>query len=144
MMSKPHNRSQNSTNNGVRLDQWLWAARFYKQRPLAVNAIKNHRVTINGQRAKPARMIHIGDTITIEKQSDLVFSVVVEVLHNKRVSAAIAQTFYRETPESIANREKLRRQQELARALVSFSQKKPDKRERRQIRAIRHDPFKSE
>lgn len=127
----------------VRLDQWLWAARFYKSRPLAVNAIKNHRVTLNGQRCKPARTVNIGDTLTIEKQHNLIFTVTVTLLATKRPSAKIAQTFYRETDDSIAKREAMREQQRLARDLVSFPEQRPDKRERRQIRALRHQSFKS-
>lgn len=125
----------------VRLDQWLWAARFYKQRPLAVSAIKNQRVLVNGQRAKPARLVDIGDTLTIEKSAEQIYTVVVEGLAHKRVSAKIAQTLYRETPESQEKRALLQTQQQLAKALVSFPDKKPDKRARQKIRSIRHGNF---
>ncbi|UJF25191.1 heat-shock protein [Suttonella sp. R2A3] len=125
-------------STSARLDQWLWAARFYKSRPLAVNAIKNGRVQVNGQRAKPARQISEGDTLYICKQAGLEFDVVVLEAADKRVSASIAQTFYRETEESIARREALQEQMSAAKAMVDFPNRRPDKRDRRNIRAIKH------
>lgn len=122
-----------------RLDVWLYAARFFKTRQLAVNAVRNGRIRVNHVRAKPSRSVQIGDCIFIQKQSDLEFEVIVRELANKRVSAAIAQTFYEETPDSIAKREHLRTQKTLAKNLVDFPAHRPDKRARRQIRAFRHN-----
>lgn len=126
------------STEGIRLDIWLWAARFYKTRPLAVSAIKNGRVLVNGNRAKPARAITAGDTLTIRKEDDFTMEVIVREAASKRVSAKIAQTFYEETPESLAAREAWQTQRQIARDMVHFPDSKPDKRERRQLRAIRH------
>lgn len=126
------------STEGIRLDIWLWAARFYKTRPLAVSAIKNGRVLVNGNRAKPARTITAGDTLTIRKEDDFTMEVIVREAASKRVSAKIAQTFYEETPESLAAREAWQTQRQIARDMVRFPDSKPDKRERRQLRAIRH------
>lgn len=128
--------SENSES--VRLDQWLWAARFFKTRPLAVAAIKNGRVTVNHQRAKPARNISVGDIVHIRKQAELEFTVTVKDIASKRVSATLAQGLYEESAESIALREERRAQQQMARNLVDFPDKRPDKRARRHIRAIKH------
>ena len=122
----------------VRLDQWLWAARFFKTRPLAVSAIKNGRVDVNGQRAKPARNVSAGDVIHIRKQAELEFTVTVTDVSSKRVSATVAQNLYEESAESIERRENLREQQQIARNMVDFPDKRPDKRARRNIRAIKH------
>lgn len=128
----------NPTDDNARLDSWLWAARFYKTRPLAVAAIKNGRVLVNGARAKPARALAVGDTVTIRKEDHFEMEIVVQALAHKRVSAKIAQTFYQETAQSQAAREQWQAQRELARNLVHFPEHRPDKRERRQLRAIRH------
>lgn len=126
------------STEGIRLDIWLWAARFYKTRPLAVSAIKNGRVLVNGNRAKPARTVTVSDTLIIRKEDDFSMEVIVREAASKRVSAKIAQTFYEETPESIAAREAWQTQRQIARDMVRFPDSKPDKHERRQLRAIRH------
>ena len=127
-----------NNDQSVRLDQWLWAARFFKTRPLAVSAIKNGRVDVNGQRAKPARSISAGDVLHIRKQAELEFCVTVTDVASKRVSATLAQALYQESPESIERRNNLREQQQIARNMVDFPDKRPDKRARRDIRAIKH------
>lgn len=130
--------SSDSDDSGARLDSWLWAARFYKTRPLAVAAIKNGRVLVNGMRAKPARTLAVHDRISIRKDENFHMEVIVLALTSKRVSAKLAQALYQETPESVAGREHWQAQRQLARDLVHFPEHKPDKRERRQLRAIRH------
>lgn len=125
-------------DGSARLDSWLWAARFYKTRPLAVAAIKNGRVLVNGARCKPARPLAAGDTVTIRKEEDFEMEVVVKALAHKRVSAKIAQTFYTETAQSLAARAAWQQQRQTARDMVRFPEQRPDKRERRQLRAIRH------
>ena len=87
----------------VRLDKWLWAARFFKTRSLAVEAIDGGRVSLNGDRAKPAKAVKAGDAIAIRKPP-FEFAVVVKALSDKRGSAAIAATLYDETEESRARR----------------------------------------
>ncbi|MDO5091681.1 MAG: S4 domain-containing protein [Cardiobacteriaceae bacterium] len=122
----------------IRLDTWLWAARFYKTRPLAVAAIKNGRVLVNGNRAKPARGIAAGDTLNIRKEDDLMQEITVRELAGKRVSAKIAQTLYEESAASLAERAAWQERQQIARDMVRYPDAKPDKHERRQLRAIRH------
>ncbi|MDO4643759.1 MAG: S4 domain-containing protein [Cardiobacteriaceae bacterium] len=122
----------------VRLDQWLWAARFYKTRSLAKAAIESGKILVNGQRAKPARNIQCGDRLHIDKHREQIYDIVVEKCENKRVSSPLAQTFYQETANSIANRRLLQAQQQAARDMVQYPVHRPDKRERRQIRAFRH------
>lgn len=128
-------------SNNCRLDQWLVAARFYKTRALAVAAIKNGRVLVNGNRAKPARQIAINDMLHIEKTSEQHFDIIVEQLETKRPSAKIAVSFYTETLESIAKRETLRERQSLARKLIDFPTHRPNKRDRRKLRDIHRQPF---
>lgn len=122
----------------VRLDSWLWAARFFKTRPLAVSAIKNGRVLVNGARAKPARPVAPGDLLSIRKEEDYSIEVIIHECMSKRVSAKIAQTWYEETAESISAREAWQAKRQIARDMVRFPDSRPDKRERRQLRAIRH------
>lgn len=89
----------------VRLDKWLWAARFFKTRALAVKACDMGRVKLRGQPAKPAREVKAGDSLTVTNERGI-FIVDVLVLSGVRGSAAIAQTLFRETDESIAARKK--------------------------------------
>ena len=124
--------------DSVRLDQWLWAARFYKTRALAKSAIENGQVLVNDQRAKPARALKRGDRLHIDKHGAQIWDVLVEHCAAKRVSASIAQTYYTETADSIARRAGLHAQQQAARDLVHYPDRRPDKRDRRQIRAFRH------
>jgi len=93
----------------VRIDKWLWAARFYKTRQLAIKALKNSQVTSNRQKLNPATMITIGDLLTIERGL-LRLEVEILELSEKRGPARIAQTLYQETQTSIDNRQKLKAQ----------------------------------
>ena len=120
-----------------RIDQWPVAARFFKTRQLAVSAIKNGRILVAGARCKPARLLQIGDIIDIHKSPTQEYTVRVLVLETRRPAAKIAATFYEESVESQAKREKLAALQQQARAfLVKYPQQRPDKRERRQLRDI--------
>jgi ribosome-associated heat shock protein Hsp15 len=91
-------------NKTVRLDRWLWAARFYKTRSLAVAAIKRGRITIDAGKAKPARSVATGNRLTIRK-AQLVYDVTILALSEKRLSARLASELYMELPDSIAERE---------------------------------------
>ncbi len=115
----------------VRIDKWLWAARFFKTRALAKNAIENGKVHINGQKPKPSRMLDVGETLTVRQGYDEKILEVV-ALSDQRRGAPDAQKLYRETDESIANRDK---QQAERKALnQSMPQhEKPNKKQRRQI-----------
>ena len=87
----------------MRLDKWLWAARFFKTRTLAVEAIAGGRVSVNGDRAKPAKELKVGDAISI-RRPPFEHSVVVKALSDKRGAAAIAAALYDETEASRARR----------------------------------------
>jgi len=116
----------------VRLDKWLWAARFYKTRALAVEAINGGHVRLNGQRAKPGAQLQIGDQVTVRKQS-LTFELRVRELSQRRGPASVAQQLYAEDADSVARREaELAARKEQARFNPGPG-RKPDKRERRKI-----------
>ncbi|HET7729492.1 MAG TPA: S4 domain-containing protein [Usitatibacter sp.] len=87
----------------TRLDKWLWAARFFKTRTLAVEAIEGGRVSVNGDRAKPAKEVREGDAVTI-RRPPFEYAVVVKALSDKRGPASVAATLYEETAESRARR----------------------------------------
>jgi ribosome-associated heat shock protein Hsp15 len=117
----------------MRLDKWLWAARFFKTRALAVEQIAKGRVAVNGQPAKPARELHVGDRVEL-RQGDMPRTVQVLGLSAQRGPASQAQGLYVETEESLAQRQRLgelRRQGvEPAQALT---QGRPTKRDRREL-----------
>ncbi len=114
----------------VRLDKWLWAARFFKTRQIAIDAIQAGRVEVNGERAKPAKSVRVGDRIAIRKPP-YAFEVAVRELSEKRGSASIAQTLYVEEETSIAAREKLRA--ELREMPPPLFRGRPTKRDRRTL-----------
>lgn len=87
----------------MRLDKWLWAARFFKTRALAVEAIDGGRVSVDGERVKPAKEVRVGDSISI-RRPPFEFAIVVKSLSDKRGPAAIAAALYAETDESRARR----------------------------------------
>lgn len=88
---------------GVRLDKWLWAARFFKTRSLAVQAIEGGRVSLNGERSKPAKLVRVGDRMAV-RRPPFEHLVVVKALSEKRGPAAVAAALYDETEESRARR----------------------------------------
>jgi len=120
----------------VRIDKWLWAARFYKTRPLASEAVNGGHVHVNDVRCKSSRPVQLDDTIKITKSS-LRFVVVVKELAAKRGSAPQAQKMYEETPESIEQRELQRTQRALNAMANPHPEGRPDKRQRRQLKKWR-------
>lgn len=116
----------------VRLDKWLWAARFFKTRSLATDAVKGGRVHVNGQRSKPGKAVAIGQIVRINKQGQL-FEVEIIAIDDKRGSYTIAQTLYQETPQSIERREEEALMRQLARQTQPVTKGRPTKRNRRQI-----------
>ncbi len=90
----------------VRLDKWLWAARFFKTRQIATDAINGGKVHLNGQRTKPGKEVKVGSRLRIHTPA-AEYEVEVRVLVERRRPAAEARTFYEETPESLAQREKI-------------------------------------
>lgn len=117
----------------LRIDKWLWAARFYKTRSLASEEIGKNRVQVNGQDAKPSKEVKVGDTVCL-RQGAVARTVVVQGLSGVRGPAPVAQLLYTETPESLAARQKAAEHNRLAREpALSIEQGRPTKRDRRQI-----------
>ncbi len=117
----------------VRIDKWLWAARFYKTRSLAAKAVSGGHIAVNGQKIKPARLTQLGDKISI-RQGIFEWVVTVVGLTDRRGSATIARTLYEESEDSIARRDALRLQQKALHAQGAGPNRRPDKHERRKIR----------
>jgi ribosome-associated heat shock protein Hsp15 len=120
----------------VRVDKWLWAARFFKTRSAATGAVLGGRVHVNGARAKPAKELAVGDKVelTIHAQRR---TVRVIALGDKRGPAAVAATLYTETPESISAREQDALERRAARPLGADLGERPSKRDRRRLDALR-------
>ena len=117
----------------LRIDKWLWAARFYKMRSLAVEEIDKGRVRINDVEAKPAREVKIGDTVTL-RQGPLTRTVVVRGISSQRGGAPLAQQMYEETADSLAARAQAVEQRRLGmEPASSLEHGRPTKRDRRSI-----------
>lgn len=119
----------------IRLDIWLWAARFFKTRALAKQAVETGKVEIGGQRAKPARSVRIGDELKIARGEET-FELQVTALSDQRGPATVARTLYRESEDSRVKREAAAAQRRAERTGYQAPQSKPDKRARRLIRAL--------
>lgn len=125
--------------DSMRLDKWLWCARFYKTRGLATEEIGKGRVTVNGQNVKAARELRVGNTVAL-RQGPVTRTVVVRALSALRGPAPVAQQLYEETPESIAARQFAAEQRRLAPEPASSLQEgRPTKRDRRDIERARRD-----
>jgi len=120
---------------GVRADSWLWAARFFKTRSLARQAIETGRVELDGAALKPSRALRSGDRLRIRRGEET-FEVEVLALAGKRGSAAVAQGLYRESESSRAARQAAGERRRAERAGYQAPPGKPDKRARRLIRAL--------
>ena len=120
----------------VRIDKWLWAARFFKTRGAATEAVLGGRVHVNGERVKPAKDVRAGDTIHVTIAT-LRRTVVVQGVADKRGPASVAATLYEETPESIAERERHAAERRLARPLGADLGARPTKQDRRRLDALR-------
>jgi ribosome-associated heat shock protein Hsp15 len=123
---------------GVRIDKWLWAARFFKTRSLARQAIEAGHVRINEQRCKPAREPVPGDLISIVREKEHI-DVVVRALSNVRGPAPQARTLYDETPMSIARRELEASERAASRTQTIQTGPRPTKRDRRKLQHWRED-----
>jgi ribosome-associated heat shock protein Hsp15 len=120
----------------VRIDKWLWAARFYKTRSLATDAVLAGHVHVNGARVKPAKDVRVGDDVEV-RVGTFTWSVTVTGLSDKRGSATVARTLYTETPESAKAREEQALQRRLARPLGAELGERPTKQDRRRLDALR-------
>ena len=123
--------------DGVRLDRWLWSARFFKTRQNAADAVRSGRVLINEQRTKPAKTVRTGDKLQIRKAA-FRYLIEVTVLTEKRVGPAIAAGLYRESDESLQARRTLQEQMKAQRSSTRIQKGRPSKRDRRLIERLQN------
>ena len=120
----------------MRIDKWLWAARFFKTRSMAAQAVSGGKVHVNGVRVKPARAVLVGDEFRI-RRGEVEFIVIVQGISGKRRPAKEAQLLYEETDASILQREEMRHKKRMDAAGKMYGpMKRPDKKARRQIRSF--------
>ena len=120
----------------VRIDKWLWAARFFKTRSAATDAVAGGHVKVNGARAKPSREVGVGDRVEVRTSAER-WTVDVRALADRRGTAAAARELYDETPESTAAREQRRLEAKASRPLGADLGARPTKRDRRRLDALR-------
>ena len=120
----------------LRIDKWLWAARFFKTRSLATDAVLAGHVQVNGARVKPSKDVRIGDDVEV-RIGTVAWSVSVTGLAAKRGPASVARTLYAEAPESAAAREEQALQRRLTRPLGADLGERPTKQDRRRLEALR-------
>ncbi|TKB56229.1 ribosome-associated heat shock protein Hsp15 [Ferrimonas aestuarii] len=130
-------KDSNQPLTSVRLDKWLWAARFYKTRALAQEMVSGGKVHYNDQRCKPSRSVTLGATISLRQGNDEKI-VVVKGLSEKRLSAPLAQELYQETEDSLKKREAASTSRHIQAAGKPNTSVRPDKKQRRQIMKLKH------
>ncbi len=118
--------------DNVRIDKWLWAARFFKTRSLATEAVDNGRVRLDGERIKPARAVKLDDKLLIDNGAE-VWEILVQGISDKRGSAPVARLLYAETHESVAKRENEQEARKLHREPGTTIKGRPTKRDRRAL-----------
>jgi ribosome-associated heat shock protein Hsp15 len=124
--------------DAVRIDKWLWAARLFKTRPLAVDAVSGGRVEVNGARVKPSKDVKSGDVLELTRGEGVRMTIVVRALSDKRGPATVAQQLYEETAESVVAREAHAAQRRLVAPPPQFEGGgRPTKRDRRRLDARR-------
>ena len=122
----------------LRIDKWLWAARFYKTRSLATDEINKGRIAVNNQVVKPAREVKVGDSVAMRREGQ-VRTVLVQALSDVRGPAPKAQLLYAETPDSLQAREAHAQQRRFAREPAqSIEHGRPTKRDRRDLQEAQH------
>jgi len=121
----------------VRIDKWLWAARFFKTRSLAAQAVDGGKVQLNGARVKRARALKVGDRRLEIHKGGYEFLIHVLLLSERREAAKTAQSLYEESTQSIEKRAALSEQHKLAAASTPHPHRKPDKKARRQLREMK-------
>ena len=122
--------------DGVRLDRWLWSARFFKTRQMAADAVRSGHVLLNNKRTKPAKSVRIGDQVRIRKAA-FRYAIEVTALSETRGSADSAVALYDESEQSVEARDILRIQLKLQRSVSHPAKGRPNKRERRQLNRLR-------
>lgn len=128
--------SNPESNEKVRIDRWLWAARFFKTRSLAKTAIDSGKIEVNEQRAKASKEVALEDTLNI-RRGEITQTIIVKNLSDKRGPAKLAQTLYEETDQSKLEREILAEKRKIARAGYSSPIGKPSKRDRRELSKLK-------
>ncbi|WP_347253991.1 ribosome-associated heat shock protein Hsp15 [Leminorella grimontii] len=123
---------QSEEERGIRLDKWLWAARFYKTRAAARDMIDGGKVHYNGQRTKPSKLVEVGAEVRLRQGNDEK-TVIVNALSAQRRGANEAQTLYQETAESITKREAISQARKLNALTMPHPDRRPDKKERRTL-----------
>ncbi len=125
-------------NNGeIRVDKWLWCSRFFKTRPLATEAVNGGKVHLNGHRVKAGKAVKAGDVLSIQKDSDL-YEITIKAILKTRRPAKEACLTYEESEKSRIKREKEQAMKKLASATRPVPQRKPDKRQREQLRNFKN------
>jgi len=121
----------------VRLDKWLWAARFYKTRALAREMIEGGKVHYNGQRSKPGKVVELNATLTLRQGNDDK-TVVIKAISGQRRPAAEAVLMYEETAESVEKREKTAQARKMNALTMPHPDRRPDKKERRNLMKFKY------
>lgn len=127
------NHEMETSDEKIRLDKWLWAARFFKTRSMALQAVTGGKVHVNDQRVKPARTVQVGDELRITR-NESIFIVKVLALSGSRRSATLARLLYEESAESIKAREEESEMRRMTHTGYSAPAGRPGKRDRRKIR----------
>ncbi|MCX8582853.1 MULTISPECIES: ribosome-associated heat shock protein Hsp15 [unclassified Gilliamella] len=122
----------------VRLDKWLWAARFYKTRSIAREMIEGGKVHYNGQRAKPSKIVEVGAMIVL-RQGNEQKTIRVLAINDQRRTAREAEYLYQETPESIEKRENIAQARKLNALAMPHPDRRPDKKERRTLIKFKYE-----
>jgi ribosome-associated heat shock protein Hsp15 len=122
--------------SGVRIDRWLWAARFFKTRSLAKAAVEGGKVHLESTRVKPSKEVQVGQRLEI-RRGDTLQVVIIDNLSAQRGPATIAQTLYTETAESIEQRELRKSVKRMERAGLNVPSSKPDKKDRRALAQLK-------
>lgn len=135
MVEQPHGPGGLAVER-VRIDKWLWAARFFKTRSAATDAVAGGHVKVNGERAKPSREVAVGERVEVRTNSDR-WTIDVQALADRRGPAAVARALYEETPESTAAREQRRVEAKASRPIGADLGGRPTKRDRRRLDALR-------
>jgi len=125
-------RTEGGAARSVRIDKWLWAARFFKTRALAADAVAGGRVDVGGHKVKPGRQVRLGDEVRV-RLGPYQHVVTVRALSERRGPAAEAAKLYQEDPASRVARERLAEQHRLARQAFAYGEGKPTKKERRAL-----------
>ncbi|WP_423823111.1 S4 domain-containing protein [Salinisphaera sp. SPP-AMP-43] len=137
MSDESRNVNPASQSSAVRIDKWLWAARFFKTRSVASTAVKGGKVELDGHKAKPSSTVRAGQRLQVTK-GEVVFEVEIDAVAEKRGPASQAQALYTETQASVERRTEQAAERRAARLSMPRPSARPDKKQRRQLRRFKH------